>query len=203
MTVNSAGEQNRVATRDFNESRIQIDRFDGRHTINIGVPDEKEDKRPMVWAQRNEIHNLVNSIAGDDDSAKRELWTKLNAEVGVNSFKDMTINQYQTAISFLQAMLDRNKEHDASKTLVGLLLRNSEDSEIRKKLIRHCHINFGTGRLNDLDRSQLQLALSWLDQQSLYPASALKLNTKALIRAYPKQIAITFILGFVLGVIIF
>lgn len=45
MTVHSTGEQNRVAVRDFNENKVQIDQFDGRQTINIAIPSEKEDKR--------------------------------------------------------------------------------------------------------------------------------------------------------------
>ncbi|MFX1841456.1 hypothetical protein VV087_26395, partial [Klebsiella pneumoniae] len=38
MAVNSTGEQNRISGRDFNENNIQIDKFDGRHTINIAIP---------------------------------------------------------------------------------------------------------------------------------------------------------------------
>lgn len=91
---------------------------------------------------------------------------KVHAEIGVAGIDDMTVNQYKTAESFLHAMLERCKDHDACKALVSLLLRNSEDCGLRQKLLRYCHINFGTGRLNDLTRSQLQSALSWLEQQS-------------------------------------
>lgn len=56
MAVNSTGEQNRISGRDFNENNIQIDKFDGRHTINIAIPSEKHDERPLVKAQRKELN---------------------------------------------------------------------------------------------------------------------------------------------------
>jgi hypothetical protein len=52
MEVNSSGDQNRTAGRDFTENRVQIDKFDGRHTINIAIPSDAHDERPLVKAQR-------------------------------------------------------------------------------------------------------------------------------------------------------
>lgn len=209
MTINSSGDHNRAAGRDFNENKIQIDQFDGRHTVNIAIPSEKEDKRPLVKAQRKELNSLVAAIADAGDNEAFVVWQKVHAEIGVASIDDMTVNQYQAAISFLQAMLDRCKEKDASKALVSLLLRNSEDGEIRQNLIRYCHINFGTGRLNDLTRPQLQLALSWLDHHShdddhtTAEPIASQLNIANLLRIYPKEVGFIFIVGFVIGAIIF
>lgn len=209
MTVNSSGDHNRAAGRDFNENKIQIDQFDGRHTINIAIPSEKEDRRPLVKAQRKELNSLVAAIADAGDNEAFVIWQKVHAEIGVSSIEDMTVNQYQAAISFLQAMLDRSKEKDASKALVSLLLRNSEDNDTRQKLIRYCHINFGTGRLNDLTRPQLQLALSWLDHHShdgdhtTAAPIASQLNVANLLRIYPKEVGFIFIVGFVIGAIIF
>ncbi|HEC2625642.1 TPA: hypothetical protein R2K43_000799 [Raoultella planticola] len=209
MTVNSTGEQNRISGRDFNENNIQIDKFDGRHTINIAIPSEKYDERPLVKAQRKELNTLVAEVSATCGDEAYEIWQKVHAEIGVSSIEEMTVNQYQTAISFLQAMIGRGKDKDASKALVSLLLRNSEDSELRQKLIRYCHVNFGTGRLNDLTRSQLQMALSWLDQQSQatpLPTSKLvasRLSFVALLQTYPKEIVICFAAGVLLGVFIF
>jgi hypothetical protein len=209
MSVNSTGEQNRVAGRDFNENKIRIGQFDGRHTINVSLPEKEEDKRPLVKAQRKELNSLVTAIAEAGDNEAFVIWQKVHAEIGVACIGDMTVNQYRTAVSFLQAMLDRLKEKDASKALVSLLLRNSEDGETRQKLIRYCHINFGTGRLNDLTRPQLQLALSWLDQhshdddQSTALPTITRLKFVALLRTYPKEIGFAFLIGAVLGALIF
>lgn len=209
MTVNSTGEQNRVAGRDFNENKIQIDQFDGRHTINIAIPSDTQDERPLVKAQRKELNTLVATVSEAFGSEAYEIWQKVHAEIGVSSIEEMTVNQYQTAISYLQAMAERAKEKDSSKALVSLLLRNSQDSEIRQKLIRYCHINFGTGRLNDLTCPQLQLALSWLDQpshdddHSTDASITSRLNITDLLRTYPKEVGFIFIVGAVMGALIF
>lgn len=209
MTINSTGEKNRVSGRDFNENKIQIHRFDGSHTVNIAIPSGNEDKRPLVKAQRKELNCLVAAIAEAGDSEAFVVWQKVHAEVGVSSIDDMTINQYQAAVSFLQAMLDRHKEKDASKALVSLLLRNSEDNEVRQKLIRYCNINYGTGRLNDLTLSQLQLALSWLDQQSQttnqdqVTTPFQRLRFHKVIQTYYKEFLLVFAAGVLLGAFVF
>ncbi|APM69919.1 hypothetical protein MJ927_25035 [Klebsiella pneumoniae] len=209
MAVNSTGEQNRISGRDFNENNIQIDKFDGRHTINIAIPSEKHDERPLVKAQRKELNTLVATVSATCGGEAYEIWQKVHAEIGVSSIEEMTANQYQTAISFLQAMIGRGKDKDASKALVSLLLRNSEDSEIRQKLIRYCHVNFGTGRLNDLTRAQLQMALSWLDQQTqINPSSqgdsiSSQFSFTTLFKSYPKEFIAVFVVGLLLGALIF
>ncbi|ENC9857626.1 hypothetical protein ABLG29_000902 [Klebsiella variicola] len=209
MDVNSTGNQNRISGRDFNENNIQIDKFDGRHTINIAIPSEKHDERPLVKAQRKELNTLVATVSDTCGGEAYEIWQKLHAEIGVSSIEEMTVNQYQTAISYLQAMIERVKDRDASKALVSLLLRNSEDSELRQKLIRYCHVNFGTGRLNDLTRAQLQMTLSWLDQQTQINSSSQRdsmspqSNFTTLIKSYPKELVTVFVVGFLLGALIF
>ena len=206
MTVNSTGEQNRVAGRDYNESKILIDQFDGRHTINIGLPSDNENKRPLVKAQRKELNSLVAAIVESSDTEAFSVWHKVHAEIGVGSIDEITTNQYPIALSYLQAMLEGCKEKDANKTLVSILLRNSESNEVRQKLIRYCHINFGTGRLNDLTRAQLQLALSWLERQGNTKAGAASLTHRygmmQLLQIYPKEIGLVFIVGFLLGALI-
>ena len=209
MDVNSTGNKNRISGRDFNENNIQIDKFDGRHTINIAIPSEKHDERPLVKAQRKELNTLVATVSATCGGEAYEIWQKLHAEIGVSSIEEMTVNQYQTAISYLQAMIERAKDRDASKALVSLLLRNSEDSELRQKLIRYCHVNFGTGRLNDLTRSQLQMSLSWLDQQTQINSSSQRdsmspqSNFTTLLKYYPKELVTVFVVGFLLGALIF
>lgn len=208
MPVNSTGDKNRSAGRDFNENHVQIDNFDGRHTINIAIPTEEADRRPLVKAQRKELNSLVSAVAELSSKEAFIIWQKVHAEIGVSTIDDMTVSQYQAAVSYLQAMLDRCKEQDASKVLVSLLLRNSQDGDDRQKLIRYCNIQFGTGRLNDLTRPQLQMALSWQDQlsQSTHEEtqrrSTCGLNATEIIRHYPKVVFLFFLSGVLLGLLI-
>ncbi|EEC8144414.1 hypothetical protein ACN74K_004992 [Escherichia coli] len=213
MVVNSNGSDNRVAGRDYHEKNIQIERYDGRHTVNIAIPSNRTDERPLVKAQRRQLNLLIDNIVDVSKEESFVVWRKLHAEIGVDSIDNMTVNQYPTAVSFLNAMLDRYKDHDACKSLVSLLLRNSENNEVRQKLLRYCHINFGTGRLNDLTRSQLQMALSWLDQQSVEgekkltannsAGSQLQMNFQQIIKKYPKETGMCFVIGVLLGIILF
>ncbi|EGQ5384821.1 hypothetical protein I4J76_004492 [Escherichia coli] len=213
MAVNSNGSDNRVAGRDYHEKNIQIERYDGRHTVNIAIPSNRTDERPLVKAQRRQLNLLIDNIVDVSKEESFVVWRKLHAEIGVDSIDNMTVNQYPTAVSFLNAMLDRYKDHDACKSLVSLLLRNSENNEVRQKLLRYCHINFGTGRLNDLTRSQLQMALSWLDQQSVEgekkltannsAGSQLQMNFQQIIKKYPKETGMCFVIGVLLGIILF
>ncbi|NCF07953.1 hypothetical protein [Kosakonia sp. MH5] len=207
MTVNSTGSQNRNAGRDFNENNIQIERVDAQRTINIAIPSTREDDRPLVKAQRKELNKLVMSIAEAGEGEAYEIWQRMHAEIGVSSIDEMTVNQYQTAVSFLLAILDRCKDGDARKALVHLLLRNSEEGDSRQRLIRFCHINFGTGRFNDLTRPQLQMALSWLDEENqTKPANESTKNHSDIaswLKDYPKEIIVVFIVGVVVGALFF
>ncbi|WP_127959988.1 hypothetical protein [Serratia microhaemolytica] len=229
MSIHSTGEQNRIAGRDFIENTIQIDQFDGRHTINIALPVEKEEIRPLVPAQRKELNDLVIAIAKESGKEPFLIWQKVHAEIGVNSIKNMTSNHYQGAWSFLNQMLEHCKEKGNTKALVRLLLRNSEGEEgqLRKKLTHYCCVSFGSGRFNDLTRIQLQQALSWLDElkqkseqppvaqggvqpevTAPQPAQAApslieRLSMSVLLRTYSKELGLTFILGMLLGALLF
>lgn len=208
MTINSSGEYNRAAGRDFNENKIQIDQFDGRHTINIAIPSEKKDERPLVKAQRIELNRLVSVIVDLGAGEAYEVWQKLHAEIGVSSIEDMTVNQYHTAVSFLQTMQEQLKENEGCRAMIHLLLKNTDDSVARQKLLRYCHFNFGTGRLNHLNLTQLQEASRWLDEQKTLLAvtsdthSPTKLNV--LFANYPKlTILVVFAAGLLLGAVLF
>ncbi|MEQ5540530.1 hypothetical protein [Escherichia coli] len=209
MAVNTTGDQNRTAGRDFKENNIQIDRFDGRHTINIAIPSEQRDERPMVKAQRIELNRLVTAIIeGSSNIEPYEIWQKLHAEIGVSSIDDMTVNQYHTAVSFLQAMLERLKETDSCRALIHLLLKNTENSDLRQKLLRYCHFHFGTGRLNNLTLNQLQEATRWLDELRVQTASIPNQKSSSklglLLSVHPRQaIFIIFISGLLIGALVF
>ncbi|MFJ5320382.1 hypothetical protein [Pectobacterium parvum] len=154
MTVEAQGDNNRVAGRDYYEKNI-----------NIAAPEAKEDLRPLVSAQRSQLNQLVKDIAEAAHEEARFIWRRLHAELGVNGIEEITISQYSTALSFLNALHDRSREKDANNKLVSQLLRSTQQNELREQLTRFCHINFGTSRLIDLTRPQLQQAMGWLDER--------------------------------------
>ncbi len=208
MAVNSNGSDNRVAGRDYHEKNIQIAQYDGRHTVNIAIPSDKNEKRPLVKAQRRQLNELVGKIVVVSKDESYVVWNKLHAEIGVESIDEMTVDQYLPAVSFLNTLLERGQEEKSNKILVRELLSNSSDKKIRLKLIRFCYINFGTGRFNDLTHSQLQMAIAWLDQQSIQGASRLncsiktKSNFKNIISNHKREISV-FILVLIIILILY
>lgn len=153
MSIETHGDNNRAAARDYYEKNI-----------SIAVPQAKEDLRPLVNAQRSQLNQLVKDIAEAGREDVRFVWRRLHAELGVNSIEEITISQYSTALSFLNALHDRSRERDANNKLVSQLLKSTQQKELREQLTRYCHINFGTSRLIDLTRPQLQQAMGWLDE---------------------------------------
>lgn len=83
MAVNSNGSNNRVAGRDFHEKNIQIERYDGSHTVNIAIPSNNDDDdRPLLKAQRKELNSLVAAIAEASNTEAFIIWQKVHAEIG-------------------------------------------------------------------------------------------------------------------------
>lgn len=195
MTVEAQGDDNRVAGRDYYEKNI-----------NIAAPQVKEDLRPLVSAQRSQLNQLVKDIAEAGREDVRFVWRRLHAELGVNGIEEITISQYSTALSFLNALHERSRERDANKKLVSQLLRSTQQNELREQLTQYCHVNFGTSRLIDLTRPQLQQAMAWLDERQgrTTPASSTPkvetwqgvLNT---LKAEPRIFGAVLVVGIVLG----
>lgn len=198
MTVEAQGDNNRVAGRDYYEKNI-----------NIAVPQTKEDLRPLVSAQRSQLNQLVKDIAEAGREEARFVWRRLHAELGVNGIEEITISQYSTALSFLNALHDRSREKDANKKLVSQLLRSTQQNELREQLTRFCHINFGTSRLIDLTRPQLQQAMGWLDERqgrTTPIASSPKVQTWQdavnTLKAEPRVFGAVLAAGIVLGMLL-
>ncbi|KHS93230.1 membrane protein [Pectobacterium brasiliense] len=195
MTVEAQGDNNRVAGRDYYEKNI-----------NIAAPQTKEDLRPLVSAQRSQLNQLVKDIAEAGREDVRFVWRRLHAELGVNGIEEITISQYSTALSFLNALHDRSREKDANKKLVSQLLRSTQQNELREQLTRFCHINFGTSRLIDLTRPQLQQAMRWLDERqgritpnALSPKVQTWQDAINILKAEPRVFGAVLAAGIVLG----
>lgn len=197
MTVNAQGDNNRAAGRDYYEKNI-----------NFNIPYPKEDLRPLVNAQRSQLNQLVKNIAEVGREEARFIWRRLHAELGVNGIEEITISQYSTALSFLNALHDRSREKDTNNVLVHQLLKNTQQKELREKLTRFCHINFGTSRLVDLTRPQLQQTMEWLDdrQGGTLNRSATKVRTWQdainVLKTEPRVFGAVLVAGVVLGMLL-
>ncbi|ELY5259475.1 hypothetical protein SM886_002048 [Yersinia enterocolitica] len=210
MDTEVSGERNKVAGRDFYEENTKINQFIGRDLVNISIPYLPDNDGPLVPTQRQQLSQLINEIIETGHTEEFSIWQKFQAEVGVSGIEEMTVSHYQTAYNYLLALRDRYCEKEVNKSLIHLLLKNTQQESERQQLIRYCQILFGSGRLTELTRLQLQQALLWLDEKkyiettySTATAEAFKkrLSWLQLFRYYPIFTGGIFTTGFLIGFI--
>ncbi|EAW1191667.1 hypothetical protein NL87_24655 [Salmonella enterica] len=166
MNLNSGGDKNKIAGRDYKENNVQIDSLDSSQTININVPAKGTEARPLVKSQRASIRQLVNAIADSENTEAAHIWVKLHAELGVNGVSEISGSQYKAALNFLNALLADSKEKKAKKILVAKILDRTRERELKHKLNEHCSIYYKTTRLDELNHSQLVEIYEWLDKNT-------------------------------------
>ena len=106
MAVNSNGSDNRIAGRDYQEKNIQIERYDGSHTVNIAIPSSNDsDPRPLVKGQRKALNSLVATIVDASNTEAFIIWQKLHAEIGVDSIDDIKINDVNINVNTINNFL--------------------------------------------------------------------------------------------------
>ncbi|MHC9057767.1 hypothetical protein [Pantoea sp. y20] len=209
MTLNTSGDRNRVAGRDFNENTVQVDQLIGRDVVNISIPNShKVETRLLVPAQRKQLNQLVKEITEASNDEGFVIWQRVHAEISVTSIEEITVDQYPLALNFLQSALDRLRDASDCKSLMHQLLKKTPDNRQRQRLYEYCDISFGTRHLSDLAKSQLQQALGWLCNELIETAKALppqpsRMSWQELFRTYPLIISTTFLCGIILGIIIF
>ncbi|EAV3689720.1 hypothetical protein E2W85_22230 [Salmonella enterica] len=166
MDLNSNGDKNKIAGRDYKENNVQIDSLDSSQTININVPAKGADERPLVKSQRASIRQLVNAIAEFENTEAAPIWVKLHAELGVNGVSEISGSQYKAALNFLNALLADSKEKKACKLLIGKILKRTGKPNLRHKLNEHCSIYYKTTLLDELNHSQLVEIYEWVDKNT-------------------------------------
>ncbi|EKN4763371.1 hypothetical protein ACXKU5_001407 [Yersinia enterocolitica] len=210
MDTEVSGERNKVAGRDFYEENTKINQFVGRDLVNISIPYLPDNDGPLVPAQRQQLNQLINEIIETGHTEEFSIWQKFQAEVGVSGIEEMTVSHYQTAYNYLLALRDRYCEKEVNKSLIHLLLKNTQQESERQQLIRYCQILFGSGRLTELTRLQLQQALLWLDEKKYIEATystateeafKKRLSWLQLFRYYPIFTGGIFTTGFLIGFI--
>ncbi|WP_430488858.1 hypothetical protein ACQR7C_03260 [Salmonella enterica] len=171
MNLNSNGDKNKIAGRDYKENNVQIDSLDSSQTININVPVKGIDDSPLVKSQRASIRQLVKAIAESENTEAAHIWVKLHAELGVNGVSEISGTQYKAALNFLNALLADSKEKKAKKILVAKILDRTRDRELKHKLNEHCSIYYKTTRLDELSHNQLVEIYEWVEKTAPVAAS--------------------------------
>lgn len=208
MGSNSNGRFNRIASRDFHEEHITAENYIARDFINIATPTIEKDTRPLVPAQRKQLHQLILTVAKAGNEEGYEVWQRVHAEIGVKNVDEITVSQYQPALSYLQAQMDFYREQSQKNELVSALLKISANNDSYQKLLDYCRKKFGSSRLKTLKRTELQQALLWLDEERAEVINDVT-NTKTTIRwwrlvlSYPVFTCAIFLIGIAIPVMIY
>ncbi|EPV6497741.1 hypothetical protein ACV8W7_000990 [Shigella sonnei] len=165
MDLNSNGDKNKIAGRDYKENNVQIESLDSSQTININVPAKAGEERPLVKSQRISIRKLVNAVAESENTETVPVWVKLHAELGVNGVSEISGSQYKVALKFLNDLLAESKEKKTKKVLVAKILNKTEAQDLRHKLNEHCSIYYKNTRLDELSHNQLVEIYEWIEKQ--------------------------------------
>ncbi|EFQ6890896.1 hypothetical protein H1479_002936 [Salmonella enterica] len=164
MDLNSSGDKNKIAGRDYKENNVQIESLDSSQTININVPAKAGEERPLVKSQRVSIRKLVNAVAESENTETAPVWGKLHAELGVNGVSEISGSQYKSALKFLNDLLAESKEKKTKKIIVAKILSKTEGQELRHKLNEHCSIYYKNTRLDELSHNQLVEIYEWIEK---------------------------------------
>lgn len=204
-----SGKENRAAGRDFNEETVNVDQLIGRDFVSISLSGSKDtESEPLVPAQRKQLNQLAKELSEASNEEGYIVWQRVHAEVGVKSINEITKEQYPAAVEYLQKELDKLRNTSACKALMHQLLKKTSDEEQRQCLYQYCDISFGNRHLAELSKEQLQQALGWIyNEQSGVDKVTLDspehLSLLDLLRAYPKELGFIFLIGGLVGAVLF
>lgn len=183
------GEQNRVAGRDYLE-------------INLG----SQDREPLAQAQRARLNEEVARLAEELGMDPRMLWRSVHESAGVKTVGEVRKDQYQDAMSALQAVSERHRESVRSRTLTTELEQASAERGLAKQLARYCLREFGEQALTGLTISQLTQALRYVDEYKVPPQIVAPLSAhgfRMLVMSHPVHCFLVFVMGVLVGRVFF
>ncbi|QAY92532.1 hypothetical protein [Pseudomonas sp. ACM7] len=128
--------------------------------VNIHLVDKTE-TRGLVSAQRKELHQLRAKCEelGDDP---RDVWRTVHAQLAVTSISEITAEQFIDARNVMQIRLERLQEEADKRRLVGKVLRAVAEKDAKDEMNNFCELSFGRTQLNNLQKSQLQQTLEFV-----------------------------------------
>lgn len=136
--LNVGGDNNRIAGRDFHEHHY--------------IPSE-EPAVPMLPAQKQRIHELIDEYAVISGKEKSHAWKLIHAKVDVCSVNQITTKKYHQAVEFLEENIASARAVKDRKQLISRVLRITEDKTAERDVF--CLSHFGSTTLNSLDAEQL------------------------------------------------
>lgn len=183
------GDQNRVAGRDYLE-------------INLGG----QDREPLAQAQRVRLNEEVARLAEELGMDPRMLWRSVHESTGVKAIGEIKKDQFQAALSSLQAVRDRNLEIARAQTLITHVHAVIADKGLAVDVERFCLREFGESSLQRLTIMQLTQVLKFADSAQLWEPQLDSPRTttgwpaiRAVLLNYPWHFGAVFMIGLLVG----
>lgn len=181
--LNVGGDNNRIAGRDFHEHHY--------------IPSE-EAAAPMLPAQKQHIHELIDEYAVISGKEKSHAWKLIHAKVDVCSISQITTKKYHQAVEFLEEKIASARAVKDRKQLISRVLKITEGKTAERDVF--CLSNFGSTTLNSLDAEQLVAIyrhFSRTDQPVTQP-----MTWQILLKEHGALVFIVFFTGVVFGMIL-
>ncbi|MFV2950168.1 hypothetical protein [Pseudomonas japonica] len=154
--------------REFQEAIGQYTEGDiHNYGIQLNVS-SRADTRCLVPAQKQQLYELGQRCV-ELGADSKEIWRRVFAELGVKQIGDIQADQFAQARDVLQKRLDQLVDEDDKRVLVGKILRLATEKDARVELRNFCDIRFGRTHLNNLQRTELQRALEFMQRLQFKP----------------------------------
>lgn len=171
--------------------------------VNIHLVDKTE-SRGLVSAQRKELHQLraMCEELGDDP---RDVWRTVHAQLAVTSISEITAEQFIDARKVMQIRLERLQEEADKRRLVGKVLRAVAEKDAKDEMNNFCELSFGRTQLKNLQKSQLQQTLEFVQhfqpmrQQEALPITRREISIKEFLVMHKQNAAALFCFGVLVG----
>lgn len=183
MNMEVAGQDNRVAARDY---------------IELNLKDE-DAMKPLNQVQRDHLNSIVRSISTQYEIETWEIWKyTVHRVLGIGSIDEINQAKYPVAVAELEQYREILKSRRDQNAILDRVHRVVKEKALQTELDRHLLIEYGKLEINDLDPQQLLETLRYVES----------FNTAALpeeIKNHPahlKRLNIELAIGVALGVLL-
>ncbi|TWC74423.1 hypothetical protein FBY10_101113 [Pseudomonas sp. SJZ103] len=173
--------------------------------ISISLADaNKAESRGLVTAQRKELHELRAKCEelGDDP---RDVWRTVHAQLGVTTISEITAEQFFDARNVIRTRLEFLQEEADKRRLVGKVLRVVAEKDAKAEMNNFCELSFGRTQLNNLQKSQLQQTLEFVQhfqpmrQAEVAPIVPKEISIREFLVLHKQSAAALFCFGVLVG----
>lgn len=171
----------------------------GDFSVNHHHYSSEPSTEPMLPAQKQHIHHLIDELEAISGKDKPVLWQMIHARVDVKTINQITTKKYHIAAAFLDEKIAEARAIKDRKQLLSRLLRLTEHKSAERDSF--CLRNFGTTTLTSLNGEQLITVYQHFDNDCSVSLPS-QINWSLLLKDHPVYVFTIFFIGVVFGMIL-